>query len=602
MESPESSDHSDLKTKLTIERRFSLLRRFEEMLNAFSPGERLILYGLVIILGASALALLAGLNAAVSVNVPSPGGSLREGLVGPARFVNPVLTMSDADRDLTALVYSGLTRALPDGTVIPDLASRYQISEDGTTYTFALRPDATFHDGTKLTSADVLFTVQLAQNPAIKSSHRADWEGVVASAPDSHTVVFKLPHAYAPFIENTSMGILPHQLWKDVTPEEFPFSRLNTRPVGSGPFVVANVDTDSTGSVTRYSLEPFGGNVLGKPYLRTITFIFYPNEGAMLKGFAAGEIDAVAGVTPDELKDIKRTDIRILTVPLPRVFGVFFNQGHAPALADASARAALDAAIDRERLVNMVLKGYGKPLDGPIPAGVLDASVTVEQSVATSTVSTAYTQDSVEAARAILSKGGWTFDASAGAWMKNKQQLTFTLATADAPELVATANAVATAWKQAGIKVTVQVYPLSEFNTTVLRPRSYDAVLFGEVVGRELDLFAFWHSSQRNDPGLNLALYANAKVDTLLSQARATTNEKDREKLYAQFTDLLVKDQPAIFLYSPDFVYVVPKSLKGISLGALTTPADRFLGAYRWYTDTERVWNVFSNTDDSQTI
>ena len=141
----------------------------------------------------------------------------------------------------------------------------------------------------------------------------------------------------------------------------------------------------------------------------------------------------------------------------------------------------------------------------------------------------------------------------------------------------------------------VRVYPLSELNTNVIRPRAYEAILFGEVVGRTADLFAFWHSSQRNDPGLNLALYANSKVDALLSSARATTDEKNREKLYGQFAAAIEKDRPAVFLYAPEFIYVVPQRLRGIELGSLSSAAERFLNVYRWYTDTERVWSIFTD-------
>ena len=146
-----------------------------------------------------------------------------------------------------------------------------------------------------------------------------------------------------------------------------------------------------------------------------------------------------------------------------------------------------------------------------------------------------------------------------------------------------------------GIQATLQIYPLSELNSTVIRPRSYDALLFGEVVGPELDLYAFWHSSQRNDPGLNLALYANPATDALLSEARATTDSAKRSELYAKFAALLAKDSPAIFLYAPNFLYVVPRRLEDVALGSLSSPADRFLNVNEWYTDSERIWTVFTH-------
>lgn len=554
-----------------------------------------MLYVLSVLLAGSTLALLAGMNAAVSVTVPTDGGSLTEGVLGPARFVNPVLSISGADEDLSALVYSGLMRSTPDGTVVSDLASNFDVSEDGTTYTFTIRTEALFHDGEAVTSSDVRFTIQKIQDPAIKSPRRADWEGVTVSTPDSHTVVFKLPRAYAPFLQNTTLGILPEHLWHDTKAEDFPFHALNTHPVGSGPFAIDSVDTDTSGSATRFVLSAFRNYALGRPHLNSFVMRIYPSDDTLERAFNRQEIDAIAGIPASALKDLSATGAHVMRISLPRVFGVFFNQGHAVVLADSSVREALDAAVDKHRLVDIVLGGYGEPLTGPIPPGVLDRETISIELASTTPISTAYTQETLDKARTILSRGGWKYDEATGTWTKNKQQLAFTLATGDAPELTATANAVATAWRQAGAKVTMQVYPLSELNINVIRPREYDAVLFGEVVGRELDLFAFWHSSQRNDPGLNLALYATVKADTLLSQARATTDKGARDKLYREFADLIEKEKPAVFLYAPEFLYAVPRDMHGIELGALTTPAERFLNVHEWYRDTERVWNIFTN-------
>ena len=576
----------------------------ENLLRAFSPGERLLLYMFTVLLSISTLTLLIGVNRVISVAVPAPGGALSEGETSPARFINPILAISQTDQDITSLAFSGLMRAKPDGTFIPDLASSYSISADGTTYSFTLRPNATFQDGKPVTADDVLFTVGLAQNPDIKSPRRADWEGVSVSSPDAHTIVFTLPHAYAPFIEDSALGILPKHLWQKVSADEFPFSPLNTHPVGTGPYKVRNIQTDSTGAATRYDLEPFNRFTLGKSLISRISFNFYPNETALIKAFNAGDLDTVTGISSSGLSSITRKDGSLVRAPLPRVFGVFFNQNHNKALTDDAARAALDTAIDKQTIVQNVLGGYGSELSGPIPPGVLGTTAPAMPRIVKGMqlVAASSTPDAshIEAARAILQKGGWSFGATstlpAGGWAKKKlPPLSLKLATADAPELVATANMIADAWKALGVRVTVQVYPLSEFNNTILRPREYDAVLFGEVVGREADLFAFWHSTQRNDPGLNLALYTNAKADTVLTEARATTNKSERDKRYDEFASIVKNDSPAIFLYAPEFLYLLPANLKGVEIGTLTAPAERFLNVYEWHTGIEYVWSFFTD-------
>lgn len=583
--------------KLGKQRRSNWLTPYEALMVRFTPAERLILYILTTLLALATIMLLATVNVTLSETVPTRGGSLVEGETGPARFINPVLAISQADQDISALVFSGLMRATPEGTFIPDLASRYEISGNGTIYTFAIRPSATFHDGTPVTAADVVATIKLTQNPSIQSPHRGDWEGVLVSSPDTHTVVFTLPHPYAPFIENTTLGILPEHLWKIVSAEDFPFNPLNTHPIGSGAYRIGSVQTDATGAANRYDLKPFENYALGAPHIAHISFVLFPDNQTLLRAYNARTIDAIAGPSPKDIAQLSTTRHAIVRAPLPRVFGIFYNQNKNPALTDLSVRTALGASIDREAIVHTVLAGFGVPLTGPIPPGVLghtDANRPlpfVHFTSATTTPDTTLANN----ARSILQKGGWTWDSSAGHWTKNKSVLSITLATAETPELAATARAIADYWRAAGVTVSVQVYPLSDFNNTILRPRNYDAVLFGEVVGRDVDLFAFWHSKERSDPGLNLALYTNAKADALLTQARVASTLESRDALYKEFVSLIDKDQPATFLYAPDFLYVLPSSIHGVHIGALTGSYERFLNAYEWYIDTENVWSFFTN-------
>ena len=581
---------------LTRVRHIGWLESLEEVLRTFSPGERFLLYILSAIFGLSALLMVGSINALATVTVPSPGGSLVEGEVGSARFLNPLLTLSTPDEDITALVYSGLMRHMPDGSLIPDLAESYTVSSDGRTYTFALRPGLTFQDGSPVTAEDVAFTVETAQNPSINSTHRADWAGVVVSTPDARTVVFTLPRAYAPFIENTTLGILPKHLWENVSAEEFPFSTLNTHPVGSGPYKIDTMQENSTGAASRIELVPFDDFALGAPYVKHITFIFFANTAALIKSLNAGTIDAAAGLSPEDLSTVKRDSISIGAVTLPRVFGVFFNQSHNPLFADPSVRQALDAAVDKDQLVKTILTGRGSILNSPIPPGLLDNQSPATPEKVSDITSTATTTQAalVQNAQSILQKGGWKMDTASSTWSKGGKTLAFTITTADQPELVATVKAVIADWAAIGVPVTLEVHPITELNTTIIRPRNYDALLFGEVVGPELDLYAFWHSSQRNDPGLNLAMYANSKTDALLAQARTTTDTTARNSLYKQFEAAVVQDTPAVFLYSPDFLYIVPDDLQGVQLGALRSGAERFENVYQWYMDTENVWSIFA--------
>lgn len=133
----------------------------------FSPFEKAVFWLLVVIFIGSGISLLSDLNDNLLVEVPARGGSFSEGIVGSPRFINPLLATTDADRDLTQLIYSGLMKPATDGTLVPDLAKSFSVSEDGLVYRFTLRDDIFFHNGKPVTVDDVMFTVAVTQGKSV---------------------------------------------------------------------------------------------------------------------------------------------------------------------------------------------------------------------------------------------------------------------------------------------------------------------------------------------------------------------------------------------------------------------------------------------------
>jgi peptide/nickel transport system substrate-binding protein len=569
-----------------------LLRTAHDTYNQFSQGSRALFLFFAALCVISSVSVVYLLNESLLVAVPAYGGSLSEGVIGSPRFINPVLAVSDSDRDLTSLVYSGLLRATPGGDYTPDLAQSYTVSPDGKTYTFVLRPDATFHNGTPVTADDVVFTVQKTQDPALKSPLQANWDGVTVAAIDAHTVQFTLKQPYAPFIENLTMGILPKSLWQNVSDDEFSFSNLNTSPVGSGPFEVGTISRNASGIPSSYDLTPFSKYALGAPYLGDLTLTFYQNETDVVSALKSGDIQAASGISPADIATLPGSTVE--KAPLNRVFGVFFNQNQSTVLRDHDVRQALEDAIDRNALLAQVLGGYGTALTGPVPPSLIGSLATSSTSnTASSTVDLAIAAQQELIAKGWVVTNGVLTKTTGKGKTASTETLSFSLATDNVPELRASAEYLKEVWGKMGAQVTVQIYDQGDLSQNVIRPRKYDALLFGEVIGRELDLFAFWDSSQRNDPGLNIAMYANPTADKILEQLRTTSSDSTRAQLYSQFEDQLSADIPAIFLYAPDFVYIVPKQLAGLDLGLIETPSDRFLSVTDWHLETDNVWPIF---------
>ncbi len=525
------------------------------------------------------------------VTVPKHGGSLTEGIIGSPRFLNPILATGDSNYDLTALIYSGLLKAGPDGSLIPDLAERYTISPDGLMYTFTLKPNSYFHDGTPVTAEDVLFTIERAQDPILKSPRRANWEGVTAEKIDDKTLRITLKQAYAPFLENATLGIMPKHIWQNVTIDEFPFSTANVEPIGSGPYRVKNVKRGNTGAPVSYTLESFDRYILGEPFIKTLIIKFYANESDLFNALIHRDIESTGGISPEKATALEKNR-RLEKTPLPRVFGVFFNQNEAPLFVDKEVRRALDMAVDKKLIIETVLKGFGTTLEKPIPQNILSDETKISTEETTP-------EEKIKKAKVLLENAGWKYNEALALYEKKSGKkvipLTFSLSTSNAPELRATAETLKAMWEKMGAKVELKIFEPGDLNQNVIRPRKFDALLFGEIVGRDLDLFAFWHSSQRSDPGLNIALYTNLKADKALEQARTLSDEKERLEKIKIFESEVEKDHPAIFLYAPDFIYVLPEKVKGFRLSDMTVPGDRFANVEEWYTETEQVWKIFSD-------
>ncbi len=567
----------------------SLWRELVTAFHSFSVKQQLWLAALLIVFISSLTGLLVYTNNGTMIEVPQEGGELVEGILGTPRFINPLLSVSDADRDLTALLYSGLLRPGQDGELVPDLAESYVISDDARTYTFKLKKGLTFHDGVPLTADDIEFTILKAQDPLIKSARRAAWEGVSVEKISDTEISFHLKQPYAAFLENLTIGILPKHIWESITPEAFSLAEENVKPIGSGPFKLSETKFDRSGLPLWYALEPFENFALGKPKLTHVLLHFYPNEEEMVAALRGGEVHSGSAISPEQARALTDSNHHIVSTPFPRIFAVFFNQNENNVFTQQEVREALDLAVDKQTIIDKVLAGYGTPLESPLPPGTLGAEETVKL---------APYAERLAQAETLLEKNGWTKNSS-GVWSKKTKAatytLTFSISAPNTPELKAAAELITKNWQAFGAQVDLKAYELGDLNQNIIRPRKYEALFFGEILGRDPDPFAFWHSSQRLDPGLNIALYTNITADKLLSDARGITNRSARASRLAEFEAEVKKDAPAVFVYAPSFVYVVPRDIKGLVLPPPVTPADRFASIYKWYVSTEYVWPFFKN-------
>jgi len=288
---------------------------------------------------------------------------------------------------------------------------------------------------------------------------------------------------------------------------------------------------------------------------------------------------------------------------------VFFNQSKNLALQDPAVRAALSAALDRNALASRVLNDNAVADYGPIPPDAPYAA-----SIATTS--------SLDLASTTLTNAGWivmNVPADASSSVASTSAVSASSSPATSTEtsvpagfrykvinkaiiplainltvpqidfLAKTASALQTAWQSIGIQVNIMPESPDNIVSQTIKNRDYEALLFGNVLGPSSDLYAFWDSSERFYPGLNLSIYSNPKVDAAIEDARQNSSSTIVANDFAAAQTDIVNDNPAVFLYSPDYVYVTDKNVQGIATHLLSDPSDRFLGVPSWYLNTARV-------------
>ena len=582
----EENFHNDMNQKPNK----SIHEQITTALGTFSVMERIIFIVAMIICVIGIMRIISSINERFLVVTPTSGGTLNEGIVGTPRFINPLLAVTDADRDISRLVFRGLMKEDANGNTVPDLAQSYTVSSDNLTYTFILKK-AYFQDGTPLTADDVLFTINSATNPTLNSSERVTWEGVGVKVVDPKTITFTLKQPYAPFLENMTLGILPKHIWQNVSYDNWTYSTNNTtNAIGSGWYKITKISQTASGIPEYYNLSVYRKSGSGAPLIDDIVIKFYSSEDILINAYNSGDIDILGGVDPKDADKLSKDGAVIMSTPLPRIFGLFFNPSQAKIFSDSKVRLAISTAINKDAIVNDVLFGYGETINDPIPRSI---RLTDDEKLGTN-------KGNIAAAKTILEKAGWKLGSdgiySKAVSKKETLKLSFEIDTNDTPELKQSINHIVTDLKAAGIEAVPKVYETGSLNQDIIRPRKFESLFFGQVVTNQADLFAFWDSSQRASPGLNISGYANANVDKLLEQGRSTLDTDKQISIYKKFEKEISGDIPAVFIYSPSYIYVVrPDISEGIKLPHIIRPEDRFFDENNWYIETDHVWKIFAN-------
>lgn len=546
-------------------------------------GWQMLLVGIGFLITLSILAYVA--STYTTEFRPAPGGAYIESVGGYPQSLNPLLSFyNDADSDVVALVFSGLTRMGMQGEVEPNLASGWEIDSTGITYTFHLNQEALWHDGYYVTANDVLFTTQLLQDPDYPGPPDvgALWRSVAVLKVDDYTVQFVLPEPYAPFLDYTTFGLLPEHLLHGVSAKDLPILDFNRQPVGAGPFRMVEVKT-AEGQITEVTLKRFARYYGPNPYVEGIVLRFYPTPRAAFEAYEDGLVQGVAHITLDLLPQaFASPNLKLHSAPTAEMVMLYFNELLTDTLpfADTRVRQALLYGLDRQQLVDTVLMGQALVPQTPFIPGTW-----------------AYTTEGVLTyeytplqAQALLAEAGWQRKTPEDVLTNVAgTPLAFTVMTSNNSQDLALAEAIVAQWRTLGMQVRVEGVPPLALSG-VLESRTYQAVLAHLVIPGDPDPYPFWHETQSlAGQGQNYTGFQHRRISEVIEQARITVNRDARLALYREFQQLFMQEVPAIPVYVPIYTYALDVRVNGDQMGPLMCTGDRFRTVANWYVLQRRV-------------
>lgn len=534
----------------------------------------------------------------IQVTLTSGGGTYREALIGQVQRLNPLFaSLNPVDRDITALIYEGLTKTDAFGEPIPALAQSWVISSDGLEYVITLRQDVLWQDGIPFTAADVFYTMSLLRSPNFpgESELGAFWRTVETEQLGDYLIRFRLTQPLGTFLDRLTIGILPEHALRGTNAAQIATHPFNLAPIGTGAYQLEALRSDGqriTGADLRlapvYRQRTEGQNQAFM--LDQVSFKLYDSFTGAYDALASGAVDGLAARDWSERPPLFQLTLNQTGLILhngiePTLGVIIFNwvSDDTRFFREQRVRQALDVGLDTSSVVDRAMSNMAFRANSPMILGSWAYAPDVSPPE--------YNQDSarqlLQQAVDRLDRLNGTDDTETeptpeGSFEVSASLFTFTILTPDEPALVNLTNEIATQWSQLNINVSVETVDRETYETR-LRAHDFDAALVEYSLGESADpdVYAFWHQGQYPD-GANYGGADDRRISELLERARRESYGINRMRDYASFQRLFVERAIAIPLYYPVYTFITRTQVSGVQLGYLGTPADRFRNIGDW--------------------
>jgi peptide/nickel transport system substrate-binding protein len=562
----------------SLERKFPPFKNFFYFWNVLSKNERVLLLTFCFFAIISGLAWCQIEKIKTTKIVPATGGVLNEIIIGLPHSLNPLFGENyPVDKAISHLLFSGLLKYDGKGNLIQDLAQSFEVKENGKVYHFILKDNLFWSDGQKITTDDIVFTLETILSPKVQSPLAFTFQDVKIQKINQREIEFILPNPYPFFLENFTFKILPSHIFKENV-QEITLPNFYQKTVFSGPFKIKEVIKNKEGEMEKLILDQNPYWYQNPPFLQEIIITFFKDQKEALKNFQGISTLALEH-WPLEKDEILPKNINLNSIGLTRYFALFLNQKN-EILKRSEVKQALAQAVPKDEIIQKVLLGKGRKVDGIfLPEHQINQDFPK-------------IEFNPELAKKTLEENGWKLNQNGFREKEEgdkKLKLEFSLYLPEQEDLKNTATILQKSWQSIGVKLNITSLPPQKLLQDIVRERKYDILLLGYALNLFPDPFVFWHSSQSEFPGRNLSMYQNDKVDELIKKARETQDLNERKKILGEIQTQIAQDLPAIFLFSPDFLYLSSPKIKGLDLKYLPDPSWRFAQINQWYLKTKRV-------------
>ncbi len=508
-------------------------------------------------------------------------GEISEGMVETLKNPDPYNPETQGDKNMSKLLFSPLISNLVENKFDLRLAEKVEMTEDKTSYKVVLRKNIFFSNGKKITTDDVVFSLEKV-NPN---------KNYFVEKKDDETLLFKINKDTKDNFVLLELFTNPILSKNDKLEENY-----NTKLVTSSTLRIKNFTQNTENKIESIALTRYDNGEEKLPYIKTLNVNFYASEAEAYNAFQRKKIDSVSGIPGNTISKIKDdTNVAFEVAKLPNNFSVFFNQNKNETLKDQAFRQALSDSLDRKNLVNQVLGGFGTA-----QKRIFEESNTVNNPAIQKTSQEIINTLKRNSEAGFLFENGVlymstkaTTNSKDGAKKQEKVAVKIKITTIQNVELVETAKFIKNSWEKIGVQTDIQVIDKHDLNDFV-KKRDFEGLLFGFSIKNSSDYYSFFSSKERNFPKLNISNYTNKDVDRILESLNTEANISKKKSLLENLSDEISTDNPILVLYKPQFVFAHYKNVNAKLPTTIKNEEDRYTFINEWYTNTEKVLSIFN--------